>query len=476
MSFQSLREFITKLKEEGQLVTVSHELYPEPDIRAYLRAACDMGDRAPAIIFDNIKGYKGFKLAGHVHGSWANHAIMLGMDKTASIREQFFRIDDLWDRLDQGELEWVDNPPCQEVVVESNINLYELLPLFRINANDGGFYLSKPCVVSRDPRDPGNLDKENVGCYRIQVQGPDTLGLQVANFHDFGVQITNAERMGVKIPVAISLGSPPFVSAMSTSALAYDQSEYKVASALMGEPLKLARCLGSNINVPAGSEIIIEGEVIPRQRFPEGPFGEYPGSYSGTRLQFRIQVHRVTHRKDHIFENIYVGRSWTEHDTLIGLWTSVPLYRQIKETMPEVKCVNAIYQHGQTVIVSTDLKTGGYGKTVAMRILSTPHGTVFAKNIIVVDSDIDPFNHNEVMWALSTRPRGAKDIFLIPNTPGSALIPGSEPPGMDSRLVIDATTPVPPDIGNKVIMCEKLDTTRQINELAELQNRAVRAL
>ena len=91
------------------------------------------------------------------------------------------------------------------------------------------------------------------------------------------------------------------------------------------------------------------------------------------------------------------------------------------------------------------------------------------KNIIVVDGDIDPFNHYEVMWALSTRPRGTKDIFFVPNTPGSHLIPASEPPGMDCRLIIDATTPVPPDTARQVIMCENMDTDKYIARLLELR-------
>ena len=306
MSFQSFRSFIETLAEKGQLVTIGDEIYPEPDVRTYLRAAADVGDQGPALIFDNIKGYRGMKLAGNIHGSWANHAVMLGMNVGASIRDQFFKIDEKWENIDQGGLEWLDNASCQEVIVEKNINLYQLLPLYRINLNDGGFYLGKACVVSRDPEDPENLDKENVGCYRLQVQSPTTLGLQVAPYHDLGLQIHKAEKKGVNLPIAICLGNPPFVTSMSATPLAYDQSEYKVSSALMGEPLKLTKCIGSNLDVPAGSEMVLECEIISRKRIPEGPFGEFPGGYSGVRGQFRVKINRVTHRKNYIFENIYL--------------------------------------------------------------------------------------------------------------------------------------------------------------------------
>ncbi|MCL6477468.1 MAG: UbiD family decarboxylase [Peptococcaceae bacterium] len=445
MSFSDLREFLAKLEDCGQLVHIHNELFPEPDIRGVCSAASDMYEDGPGIILDNIKGYRGKRLALNVHGSWANLAIMLGMKKNATIREQFNKITKLWDNGSNGELKWVDNAPCQEVVIEKNINLYEVLPLFRINRNDGGFYFSKASVVTQDPDEPDNINKENVGIYRIQVQGPDTVGMQASTFHDIAIHFKKAEERNQPLPVAICLGAPPFVTCMAATPLPYDVSEYKYAAALNSAPLQLTKCIGSNIDVPAGTEYVLEGEIIPRQRFLEGPFGEMPGSYSGIRKQTRIKIKRITHRKDPIFENLYVGLPWTEHDTLIGLFTSVPLYKQLKETMPEVTCVNALYQHGLTIIVSTEQRFGGYAKSVAFRLASTPHGITYAKNIILVDSFVDPFDLNQVMWALSTRLRPEKDVIVIPGTPGHPLDPCSDPPGMGNKLIIDATTPVEPD-------------------------------
>ncbi|MHB8062532.1 MAG: non-oxidative hydroxyarylic acid decarboxylases subunit C [Ruminiclostridium sp.] len=452
MAYQSFRSFIEELEKNGQLVTVHDEINPEPDIRTYLRAAADLGDNGPAVIFDNIKGYKGYKVAGNVHGSWTNHAILLGMERNASIREQFYQVDKLWNSNGKGELKWVKNAPCQEVVIDKDINLYETIPLFRVNQNDGGFYLSKSCVVSHDPDDPDNLDKENVGIYRVMVQDQDTVSIQVMPFHDMARQIKKAEEKNETMPIAICIGNPPIVTTMAATPLGYEQSEYQYASVIMGEPLEVTKALGSNLNVPAGSEFILEGEIIPRQRFCEGPFGEFPGSYSGARNQTRIKIKRITHRKDPIFENLYIGRPWTEHDTMIGLWTSVPLCKQLQADFPEVKCVNALYQHGLSIIISSDIRFGGFAKTLAMKMATTPHGISYAKNIIVVDGDVDPFNLPQVMWALSTRVRADKDVTVITNTPGMPLDPCSEPAGMGNKLFIDATTPVLPDTMREVTM------------------------
>lgn len=464
MLHQSLRDYLEDLKRNQQLIEVREKTIPEPGIRTYLRAAANMGDAGPVILLNNIAGYKGYQVAGNVHGSWANHALLLGMEKSASIRDQFFRVDELWNTAKKGTIKTVSNAACQEVVVDKDINLYKIMPLFRINQYDGGFYLSKACIISRDPDDPDNIEKENVGMYRVMIQGADTVGMQALAFHDLARHLKTAEERNEPLPVAICVGNPPLLSTMAATPLAYDQSEYKTASVITGTPFEVTPAIGYRLNIPAWAEYVLEGEVIPRKRFCEGPFGEFPGSYSGVRDQIRIKIRRVTHRKNPIFENLFIGRPWTEHDTLIGLWTSVPLYKQLQSEFPEVRSVNAIYQHGLSIIISTDLRFAGFAKTVAMRLATTPHGISYAKNIIVVDGDIDPFNLTQVMWALSARVRADKDVTIIANTPGMPLDPCSNPPGVGQKLIIDATTPKYPDTLRDVTMIEDPPCTEKIEK------------
>jgi vanillate/4-hydroxybenzoate decarboxylase subunit C len=144
-------------------------------------------------------------------------------------------------------------------------------------------------------------------------------------------------------------------------------------------------------------------------------------------------------------ETLYIGRPWTEHDTIDGLSTSVTLFKQLHASMPEVTAVNALFNHGLSVIIATKVKFGGFAKSVAFRLASTPHGVSYAKNIILVDHDVNPFDFTAVMTAMSTRVRADKDVSVITNTPGMPLDPSSEPPGMGNKLIIDATTPVAPD-------------------------------
>jgi 4-hydroxybenzoate decarboxylase len=249
------------------------------------------------------------------------------------------------------------------------------------------------------------------------------------------------------LPVAIAIGNNPVISFMASTPVAYNQSEYAFAGALQdGVPVDIVRAdTADNLFVPAAAEVVLEGYILPRVRTCEGPFGEFPGSYSGCRRQCEIQITRITHRTNPIFENLYLGIPWTEIDYLMALNTSVPLYKQIKESIPEVVAVNAMYTHGMGVIISTKCRYGGYGKGVAFRLLSTPHGMPYSKIITIVDEFVDPFNLEQVMWAVTTRVRADKDVAIIPNCPGMPLDPSSFPAGMHTKMIIDATTPVPPE-------------------------------
>lgn len=470
MAYKDLRGFLDLLESENQLLRVKEEVMPEPDISAIGRATPDM-DSAPAVMIENIKGYN-TPLVLNVHGSWQNHALMLGLPKNTSIKDQFFNLKEKWDKYPIGP-EWIDkkDAPVKENVItqEDGINLFDVLPLFRINEADAGFYLSKALIVSKDPDKPDNYDEQNIGTYRVQVKGKDKVGIQPIPFHDIAVHLQHAEEKDEPLPIAICLGNDPVLSFMASTPIEYVQSEYDFAGALKGEPIELTKSEHGNLDIPARSEIVLEGYIEPRKREIEGPFGEFPGSYSGARRQPTVKITKITHRTNPIFENLYLGMPWTEIDYLMALNTSLPLYKQLKRDFPEVEAVNAMYTHGIGTIVSTKSPLGGYGKAVAMRLLSTPHGMPYTKVAIIVDEFVDPFNLEQVMWAITTRVRPDKDVFKVPAAPGMPLDPSSEPAGMHTKLVIDATTPTGADKARDTNLLEtpkNLDTwTKKLDEL-----------
>ena len=466
-AYKDLREFLTVLEQEGQLVRVKEEVNPEPDIGTAGRAAANLKN-GPAVMFEKVKGYK-YSVVTNVHGSWQNHALMLGLPKDTPVKEQFFELNRRWDKYPiKPNVVTREEAPCKENVITENINLFDILPLYRINEQDGGFFISKASVISGDPEFPDDLNKLNVGTYRIQVKDKDRVGIQALAFHDIAVQLEKAEAENKPLPIAITIGNAPLVTFMASTPVGYNQNEYEFVGALQdGVPADIVKAdTADHLYVPAGSEVVLEGYIIPRKREVEGPFGEFPGSYSGARLQCEIQITHVTHRTNPIFENLYLGIPWTEIDYLMALNTSVPLYKQIKESIPEVVAVNAMYTHGMGVIISTKCRYGGYGKGVAFRLLSTPHGMPYSKVIIVVDEFVDPFNLEQVMWALTTRVKPSKDVAIIPNCPGMPLDPSSVPAGMHDKLIIDATTPVPPEPNpREVQLLEKPADTEKWEEI-----------
>ncbi|MGW4586732.1 non-oxidative hydroxyarylic acid decarboxylases subunit C [Amycolatopsis thermoflava] len=445
MPYDDFRSFLDTLDEHGQLLRITEEVAPEPDLGAAANAAPRLGDKAPALYFDNVTGFTDARIALNVHGSWANHALAMGLPPQTGIKDQVAEFIRRWEDFPVPP-ERRANPPWAENVLEGDdVDLFRVLPLFRLNDGDGGFYLDKAAVVSRDPADPDHFGKQNVGVYRMQVKGRAKLGLQPVPMHDIALHLAKAEENGEDLPVAIALGNEPVISIVAATPMAYDQSEYEMAGALRGAPAPIATAPLTGLDVPWGSEVVLEGVIEGRKREIEGPFGEFTGHYSGGRNMTVVRVDRIHHRTNPVFESLYLGMPWTEIDFLMAANTCVPIYQQLKEAFPEVQAVNAMYTHGLLAIISTKKRYGGFAKAVGMRAMTTPHGLGYVKTVIMVDEDVDPFNLPQVMWALSTKVNPAGDLVNIPNLPVLELDPGSQPAGITNKMIIDATTPVAPD-------------------------------
>ena len=442
MPYASLRDFLRRLDDEGQLLRVKEEVRLEPDVRT-IACAATKSTNGPAVLFEKLRGYPDQQIAMNVHGSWANHALSLELPKHTSVKAQFFEILRRWERYPLPPRR-VSNAPVKEVILKENFSLFRELPLFRVNPMDGGFFLSKGCVVARDPENPAN---QNVGMYRMQVKDHQRLGIQISAQHDLAVFLRKAEEMNVPLRVAAAISNDPVVPFVAVSPLKYDEDEYSMMGAIRGEPLETGASERGDLDVPANAELVIEGEIVTRKRFVEGPFAEYPGSYSTSMLQVEIKVDTITRRREPlIFENLYTGEPWTEIDYLQGLNTCATIYKQMKVDFPEVEAVNAMYTHGYCTIIAAKMRFGGFAKTLGCRLLSTPHGITYPKLIIVVDEDVDPFDLNQVIWAMTVRFRPERDLVIIPNAPASTLDPAHLVRGLATKIIIDAARPAYPDI------------------------------
>lgn len=462
MAYDDLRSFLATLEKEGQLLRIAEEVLPEPDLAAAANATGRIGENAPALYFDNVTGFTDARIAMNVHGSWANHALALGLPKNTPVKEQVETFAARWDAFPVAPERREDAPWRENTQEGTDVDLFSVLPLFRLNDGDGGFYLDKAAVVSRDPEDPDNFGKQNVGTYRIQVIGANRLAFQPVPMHDIAQHLRKAEEKGEDLPIAITLGNDPVITVVAGMPMAYDQSEYEMAGALRGAPAPIATAPLTGFDVPWGSEVVIEGVIESRKRQIEGPFGEFTGHYSGGRRMPVIRVDRVSYRTDPVFESLYLGMPWTEVDYLVGPNTCVPLLKQLRAEFPEVQAVNAMYTHGLMVIISTAKRYGGFAKAVGMRAMTTPHGLGYVAQVILVDEDVDPFNLPQVLWSMSAKVNPKEDVVIIPNLSVLELAPAAQPAGITSKMIIDATAPVAPDVrGNFSTPAKDLPETKE---------------
>jgi 2,5-furandicarboxylate decarboxylase 1 len=185
--------------------------------------------------------------------------------------------------------------------------------------------------------------------------------------------------------------------------------------------------------------MIIEGEIPPGVREVEGPFGEFPGTYGPQRLRWVINVKAVTHRKDAIYQDIFVGHP--DNWVLGAIPKEGTLFNRIKGVVPTVKAVH-LPNSGTgrfNCYISIDKKVNGESKQAALIALGECD---FVKNVFVVDADVDPFNEQEVMWAFATRVQADQDVDIIKNVKGNTLEPSQTDDIMTTKMIIDATKPV----------------------------------
>src|SRR5258707_15387859 len=145
---------------------------------------------------------------------------MLGLPKNTPVKEQFFEFVRRWNNYPVS-VQYMEDAPFYEHEITEEINLFDILPFFRLNDRDGGFYIDKACVISKDLDDPDHFGKENVGVYRIQVKGKDHLGIHPVPMHDMAVPMGVAEVRCVNLSWAVAICCWPVITTLARSHLLY---------------------------------------------------------------------------------------------------------------------------------------------------------------------------------------------------------------------------------------------------------------
>jgi 2,5-furandicarboxylate decarboxylase 1 len=232
--------------------------------------------------------------------------------------------------------------------------------------------------------------------------------------------------------VAFAIGVHPAIALGALAIGSIDEDERAIMGGLFGEPLELVKCETSDVLVPAHAELIIEGEILPAARTPEGPFGEFTGYSLGERQREVLQVKAVTHRAGAMFQDITVAH--LDHMLLSTIPMEANLYRAVRAMVPSVKAVRVPGPF--TCYVSIEQRLPGQAKNAILAVLGAD---LYMKRVVVVDHDVDIFDDRQVTWALATRCQPDRDITIITHARGSDLDPSAKEDGYSGKWGVDAT-------------------------------------
>ena len=449
----------------------------------------------PALLFENIKGHPGHKVFINQFGSERRMAMALGVDRLSEIAERITGLinlkapEGLLDKLKMlpqlGSLTsafpktvQAKDAPCKEVIVKENIDLNQF-PILKCWPHDGGRFITLPCVHTKDPRS----GKRNIGMYRMQVYDGQTTGMHwqrqkvaaehyrnamraaselestesplttsVAAMAESGggavaipdgpigglPQVALGHLKGSRFEVAVAIGTDPATTFSAIVPAPPEVEEFMIAGFLRGKPLEIVQCETVDLQVPAHSEIILEGYVELGELRSEGPFGDHTGFYTLTDEYPVFHLTCITHRKDPIYAATIVGKPPME-DAWMGKAVERIFLPAMKMQIPEIVDIHLPVEgvFHNLMLVSIRKSYPGHARKVMNAIWSLGQA-MFTKCIVVVDEDCDVQNVAEVVLRVTNNIDPERDIQFTLG-PIDSLDHSSRLPNYGSKMGIDAT-------------------------------------
>ena len=425
-----LREFLKVLEEEHELQKIKVEVDPKHELGAICKIHNERPN-SPALLFENVKGHT-IPVVGQLLASDRRVALALGLSQENVFNETVQRASNpIAPKL-------VSKGACQDIVLEgADVDLSKL-PLCTNNPRDGAPYITAGHVIIKDPEYGMNLS-----IYRMMLVSKNEVTLRFTPGHDGYDFMKNAEKRGQKkFEVAVCIGVPPAVYVASQFEPRIGVYELDIAGGLVGEPIEVVKCRTIDLEVPALAEIVLEGELtIPAKTGDEGPFGEFCGYTTAQVPNERIMtVKAVTHRKNPVYHNIWLGKPPHEHLYVDALTYAVAAYQELKPAYPALKKAYAP-PWGVSIVLLLQLEKRLMRPGIVDNILAASLYTRSGKwkHVFVLDEDVVLEDPNEVLWALTTRFQPASDMFIIPRGITSSLEPSATVDGLTSKLMLDLT-------------------------------------
>ncbi len=477
MKYNDLRDFIRYLERTNDLRRVRAEVSPKYE----MTEVCDRVLRSggPALLFENPAGFSTPVIA-NLFGTPERVAMAMGFESTNALRdlgellaalkepeapknikEALGKVSllkaALWDMAPRQ----VRKAPCQEVVLEGNAVDLGQLPIQTCWPGDVGPLITWGLVITRGPHKP----RQNLGIYRQQVISRSRLIMRwlahrggALDFRDFRLASP-----GRPFPVAVALGADPATMLAAVTPIPDQLSEYQFAGLLRGARTELVSCFGSDLQVPASAEIVLEGHINPDpanangelsaanigyETALEGPFGDHTGYYNEAERFPVFTVDRITTRRDPIYHSTYTGKP-PDEPAVLGAALNEVFVPLLQRALPEIVDFY-LPPEGcsyRMAVVSMRKQYAGHARRVMFGIWSILRQFMYTKFIVVVDDDIDARDWKEVIWAITTRVDPVRDTVLVDNTPIDYLDFASPVAGLGGKIGIDATHKVVGETG-----------------------------
>ncbi len=441
---QSLRGFLEMAERDfpEEVVRIREPVRREFDITSAV-FEFERAGRHPILVFENIEGFD-MPVVTNTAASRLLLAGALGVspdDLPAAYRERC---------RNYLPVEVADAAPWQEVVIEGDDIDLTRLPVPLHFGVDAAPYITAGQIVARDPE----TGVDTTGFHRLMVKGKNRLGLSLHSRRRMYEFHRRAEARGESLPAAIAIGVHP-IHYMGSMAFHYPPGtrKYEIIGGLFGAPYRVARCGTAELEIPAGTEIVIEGEILNETREPEGPFGEFTGYASYRSTENVFVARRIQMRRDAMFHSVTSGTS-ADHILISSVSREAEILNALKPNFPNVRAVHVpLAGTGAFMALVSMKKTAeGQPKQVIMNALSTEH---YVKVVVVVDEDVDVFDPSDVMWAVLTRTRAEKDIMYIEGAMGAVIDPVSDPVDHTvTKVGVDATKPAGRDFAERLVIPE----------------------
>jgi 4-hydroxy-3-polyprenylbenzoate decarboxylase len=465
MRYEDLRGFIAQLEALGELKRVGAQVSP----RLEMTEICDRVLRAggPAILFERPAGHSVPVLA-NLFGTVRRVALAMGVEAGASPAPALRDIGrllaalrepeppkglrDVWDKLPELRnlasrvLDMAPklraSAPCQETVRQgADVDLASL-PVQTCWPDDAGPLITWGLTVTRGPHKP----RVNLGIYRQQVIAPNRVIMRwlahrggALDFRDHSLA-----HPGEPFPVAVALGADPATMLAAVTPVPDTLGEYQFAGLLRGARTELVKCLGSELQVPASAEIVLEGAIHPGDTALEGPFGDHTGYYNEAERFPVFTIERITARRDPIYHSTYTGKP-PDEPAMLGVALNEVFLPLLVKQFPEIVDFY-LPPEGcsyRLAVISMKKQYPGHAKRVMFGIWSFLRQFMYTKFIVVTDDDVDVRDWKEVVWAVTTRVDPARDTLIVEHTPIDYLDFASPVAGLGSKMGIDATAKWP---------------------------------